>query len=175
MFPELDEAGLRGSSFTSSPSMVMRFEKFAQPAKQKEAMEHPEAPQGEPPVADAEEPVIRRGRASGSRLISLRNWPVSWRLFAVIMIALVMGLSFGGLRVAAATGTASEFARVSQLAVLGQQITGLAQAIEDERDAPRPAPRHCRACTRRPTRRRRRCGRSRTRSAARSRPVSRPR
>jgi signal transduction histidine kinase len=98
-------------------------------------MEYPETPQGEQPVANAGEPAIRRGRASGSRLLSLRNWPVSWRLFAVILIALVMGLSFGGLRVAAAAGTAGEFARVSQLAILGQQVTGLAQAIEDERDA----------------------------------------
>ena len=71
---------------------------------------------------------------SGSRTPSLRNWPVSWRLIAVIVIALLMGLVFGGLRVAAAADSASEFGGVSQLADLGQQVTGLIQALEDERD-----------------------------------------
>ena len=69
-----------------------------------------------------------------SRALTLRNWPVSWRLIAVIVMALVMGLVFGGLRVAAATGSAAQFGRVSQLASLGQQVTGLVQALEDERD-----------------------------------------
>ena len=69
-----------------------------------------------------------------SRALTLRNWPVSWRLIAVIVMALVMGLVFGGLRVSAATDSAAGFGRVSQLASLGQQVTGLVQALEDERD-----------------------------------------
>jgi signal transduction histidine kinase len=64
----------------------------------------------------------------------LRDWPVSWRLVAVIVLALIMGLVFGGLRVASAAGSAAEFGRVSQLASLGQQVTGLVQALQDERD-----------------------------------------
>jgi signal transduction histidine kinase len=59
---------------------------------------------------------------------------VSWRLIAVIVLALVMGLVFGGLRVSAATGSAAQFGRVARLADLGQQVTGLVQALEDERD-----------------------------------------
>ena len=69
-----------------------------------------------------------------SRARTLRDWPVSWRLVAVIVLALVMGLVFGGLRVAAAAGSAAQFGRVSQLASLGQQVTGLVQALQDERD-----------------------------------------
>src|ERR1700722_6474846 len=69
-----------------------------------------------------------------SQTFTLRNWPVSWRLFAVIMLTLAMGLVFGGLRVAAATDSAAQFSRVSQLANLGQQSTGLIQALENERD-----------------------------------------
>jgi signal transduction histidine kinase len=69
-----------------------------------------------------------------SRALTLRNWPVSWRLITVIVMALVMGLVFGGLRVSAAVDSAAGFGRVSQLANLGQQVTGLVQALEDERD-----------------------------------------
>ncbi|MGH3256490.1 MAG: nitrate- and nitrite sensing domain-containing protein [Streptosporangiaceae bacterium] len=59
---------------------------------------------------------------------------MSTRLIAVIVLALLMGLVFGGLRVASAADSASEFAGVSQLADLGQQVIGLVQALEDERD-----------------------------------------
>jgi signal transduction histidine kinase len=68
------------------------------------------------------------------RALTLQNWPVSWRLIAVIILALVMGLVFGGLRVASAADSAAQFGRVSQLASLGQPVTGLVQALEDERD-----------------------------------------
>jgi signal transduction histidine kinase len=73
-------------------------------------------------------------RLPSPRARALQNWPVSWRLLAVIVVALIMGLVFGGLRVAAAAGSAAEFGRVSQLTNLGQQITGLVQALENERD-----------------------------------------
>jgi signal transduction histidine kinase len=69
-----------------------------------------------------------------SQALTLRNWPVSWRLIAVIVMALVIGLVFGGLRVSAAVDSAAGFGRASQLASLGQQVTGLVQALEDERD-----------------------------------------
>jgi signal transduction histidine kinase len=68
------------------------------------------------------------------RALALRNWPVSTRLIAVIVVALLMGLVFGGLRVSSAADSADEFGRVSQLAELGQQVTGLVQALENERD-----------------------------------------
>jgi signal transduction histidine kinase len=66
--------------------------------------------------------------------LNLRNWPVSTRLIAVIVLALLMGLVFGGLRVASAADSADEFGQVSQLAALGQQVTVLVQALENERD-----------------------------------------
>src|SRR5580700_672265 len=66
--------------------------------------------------------------------LTLRNWSVSTRLIAVIVLALLMGLVFGGLRVSSAADSADEFGHVSQLADLGQQITVLVQALEDERD-----------------------------------------
>ena len=67
-------------------------------------------------------------------MLAIRDWSVSWRLIAVIVLALGMGLVFGGLRVSVAAGSAAQFGRVSQLANLGQQVTGLVQALENERD-----------------------------------------
>src|SRR5260370_21983779 len=84
------------------------------------------------PSQHAREPVTFHER--GPRVLMLRDWPVSRRLIAVIVLALVMGLVFGGLRVAAAADSAAQFGRVAQLANLGQQVTGLVQALQDERD-----------------------------------------
>ncbi|MGN6175776.1 MAG: nitrate- and nitrite sensing domain-containing protein [Streptosporangiaceae bacterium] len=67
-------------------------------------------------------------------VLALRNWRVPCRLIALIAIPTTVAMVFAGLRVAAAAGSAATFGRSAQLAVLGQQITGLAQAMEDERD-----------------------------------------
>jgi signal transduction histidine kinase len=81
-------------------------------------------------------PRIQRPKIQPPRpgALALRNWPVSRRLVAVIVMAIVMGLVFGGLRVTSAIGTANSFSRTSQLAVLGSDATALAQALENERD-----------------------------------------
>jgi signal transduction histidine kinase len=73
----------------------------------------------------------RRRRA---RPRAWRDWSVSWRLMAVAIIAILVDLTLGGLRVAATTDSTAAFSQVTQLAVLGQRVTGLAQALEDERD-----------------------------------------
>jgi len=77
-------------------------------------------------------------RASGRELrkrgSALRDLSVSRRLIAVIVLALIMGLVFGGLRVAAAVGSADQFGRVARLASLGEQVTILVQDLQNERD-----------------------------------------
>ena len=73
-------------------------------------------------------------KSGGSRFLNLSNWPVSRRLFTVIVLALVMGLVFGGLRISSAESSASQFGRVSQLATLGQRLSVLIQDLQDERD-----------------------------------------
>jgi len=50
------------------------------------------------------------------------------------MVASVTGLVFGGLRVADAISTSDAYGRTAQVALLGQQATILAQAMENERD-----------------------------------------
>ena len=75
-----------------------------------------------------------KGRGGRPHRLSLSNWPVSVRLVAVFVVASLTGLVFGGLRVADAIGTAHAYGRTAQLAVLGEQDSALAQALEDERD-----------------------------------------
>ncbi|HYA52186.1 MAG TPA: nitrate- and nitrite sensing domain-containing protein, partial [Streptosporangiaceae bacterium] len=86
----------------------------------------------DPPPRLADRAQGRQGRR-GSPL-ALRNWPVTWRLIVLIAIPTVVAMAFAGLRVTAAAGSAANFGRSAQLAALGQQVTGLAQAMEDERD-----------------------------------------
>jgi signal transduction histidine kinase len=69
-----------------------------------------------------------------SGALNLASWPVSRRLFAVIVMALLMGLIFGGLRVASAESSAAQFGRVSQLATAEQRLGVLIQDLQDERD-----------------------------------------
>jgi methyl-accepting chemotaxis protein len=88
-------------------------------------------------VTVASPPVRRAANAppgnKGSAL-ALRNWRVPWRLIVLIAIPTVVAMAFAGLRVEAAANSAATFGRSAQLAVLGQQVTALAQAMEDERD-----------------------------------------
>src|SRR5690242_20274799 len=67
--------------------------------------------------------------------LTLADWPVARRLFTVIVAALLMGLVFGGLRVAAAETSAGQFSRTQQLAKLGVQLTGVVNDLQNERDA----------------------------------------
>jgi signal transduction histidine kinase len=87
------------------------------------------APPAPPPAGQARD---RRGRAGPA--LALRNWRVPWRLIALIAIPTVVAMAFAALRVEAAASSAATFGRSAQLAALGQQVTGLAQAMEDERD-----------------------------------------
>src|SRR5579859_5974382 len=68
------------------------------------------------------------------RPFNLSDWPVARRLFAVIVAALLMGVIFGGLRVVDAESSAAQYSRVSQLANLGQRLTVLVDALQNERD-----------------------------------------
>ena len=92
----------------------------------KAALPDPAPPSAWPAARD-------RQRRKGSAL-ALRNWRVPWRLIALIAIPTVVAMVFAGLRVEAAANSAAAFGRSAQLAVLGEQVTALAQGMEDERD-----------------------------------------
>jgi len=62
------------------------------------------------------------------------NWRMRWRVVALVVIPTVAALALGALRIGAAQSTSAAAARIEQLAVIGGDITTLAEAIEDERD-----------------------------------------
>jgi signal transduction histidine kinase len=88
-------------------------------------------------VADGADPLdlsdlAVTGRGAGA-VLALRNWRVASRLILLVAIPTALGLAFAGLRVSGDTSNAAAAAQVSRLAVLGQQVTGLTQALEEER------------------------------------------
>jgi signal transduction histidine kinase len=58
---------------------------------------------------------------------------VASRLIVLVAIPTMLGLALTGLRITDTTRSAAAYGQVSRLAVLGQQVAGLAQAMEDER------------------------------------------
>jgi signal transduction histidine kinase len=58
---------------------------------------------------------------------------VASRLAVLVAIPTLLGLALTGLRITGETRSAASYGQVSRLAVLGQQVAGLAQAMEDER------------------------------------------
>jgi signal transduction histidine kinase len=76
--------------------------------------------------------AMPRTRRSGvSAFLNLR---VTMRLIALIAIPTAMGLTFGAIRVATANNASNQFGQIETLAELGQQVTGLAGSLDDERD-----------------------------------------
>jgi signal transduction histidine kinase len=76
-----------------------------------------------------------RSSPPGRMDLGLTDWPVARRLFTVIVAALLMGLVFGGLRVADEESSASQFSKTQQLAKLGAQLVTVVDDLQNERDA----------------------------------------
>jgi signal transduction histidine kinase len=64
----------------------------------------------------------------------LRNWRIRWRLVSLVLIPTLAAIVLGGFRLQTARDTAASSARIGQLAILGSDVTALADAVEDERD-----------------------------------------
>ena len=73
-------------------------------------------------------------RNTRSGLSAFLNLRVTMRLIALIAIPTAMGLIFGAIRVATADSASNQFGQIETLARLGQQVTGLAGSLDDERD-----------------------------------------
>jgi signal transduction histidine kinase len=78
-------------------------------------------------------PGARPAERDAGRVPAPRNWRVATRLAVLVAIPTLLGLALTGLRVTDETRSAAAYGQVSRLAVLGHQVDGLAQAMEDER------------------------------------------
>jgi signal transduction histidine kinase len=89
------------------------------------------------PVGAQETPRDGEHRAAARRSsrFALRNWRVSWRLIALIAIPTVTAMYFGGLRIDEAVHSSGTYNQVDRLATLGNDITHLANAMQDESNA----------------------------------------
>jgi hypothetical protein len=65
--------------------------------------------------------------------LALRNRRAARLLIVLVAIPAVLALALTGLWVTGATSSAGAYGQVGQLAALGQQVTGLARAMADER------------------------------------------
>ena len=83
--------------------------------------------------ADAGPPGALPAQRGAGSVLAPRNWRVACRLIVLVAIPTVLGLALTGLQVTDTTRHAEVYGQVGRLAVLGQQVTGLAQAVEDER------------------------------------------
>jgi signal transduction histidine kinase len=83
--------------------------------------------------ADAGPPGTWPAQRGAGSVLAPRNWRVACRLIVLVAIPTVLGLALTGLQVTDATRSAGAYGQVGRLAVLGLQVTGLAQAMEDER------------------------------------------
>jgi signal transduction histidine kinase len=72
-------------------------------------------------------------RAAKGSVLAPRNWRIASRLIVLVAIPAVLGLAVTGLRITDATRSAAAYGQVGQLAALGRSVTGLAQALENER------------------------------------------
>jgi hypothetical protein len=92
------------------------------------------------PPAGVEPPASGQRRAGGAasppRTTSrraIKNWRVRSRLFLLVIIPTVTAVALGGLRVASSVTSAEIYQRAGQLANLSGKITGLVQALQNER------------------------------------------
>jgi signal transduction histidine kinase len=100
----------------------------AMPAEQAAPASAPVEVQDNPNQAEQRAPARKNSR------LALKNWRVSWRLIALIAIPTVTAMYFGGVRIDDAMHSATTYQHVQQLASLGQSVTQLSYAMEDERD-----------------------------------------
>ncbi len=89
----------------------------------------------QPGYADAAPSGAVGAQRRGGSALALRNWRVACRLIVLVAIPAMLSLTLAGFRIADEVRSGKAYGQVGQVAALGQQVTRLAQAMEDERAA----------------------------------------
>jgi signal transduction histidine kinase len=84
-------------------------------------------------ATDAASPGVRPAQRGAGASPAPRNWRLASRLIVLVAIPTMLGLALTGLRVTGSMRSAEAYGQVGRVAVLGQEVNGLAQAMEDER------------------------------------------
>jgi signal transduction histidine kinase len=84
-------------------------------------------------TADAARPGAMPIRRAVGSALALRNWRLVSRLIVLVALPTVLGLTLAGVRVDDAARSAEAYGQIDRLGMLGQQVTGLSQAMQDER------------------------------------------
>src|SRR5689334_11133914 len=83
--------------------------------------------------ADALLPGVWYGQRGATPARAPRNRRAPWQLIVLIAIPAVLALTLTGLWAIDDARSAGAYGQVGQLAAMGQQVTGLAQAMANER------------------------------------------
>ena len=83
--------------------------------------------------ADAVPSEALAAQPTAGPALAPRNRRVAWPLIVLVAVPTVLALALAGLWVTDAARSAEAYGQVGRLAALGQQVTGLAQAMADER------------------------------------------
>src|SRR6266568_6191726 len=94
-----------------------------------------DTPMSQSGYADAAPSGAVRGQRRVGSALALRNWRVACRLIVLVAIPAMLSLTLAGLRLADTMRSGEAYGRIGQVAALGQQVTRLVQAMEDERAA----------------------------------------
>src|SRR5215813_1654219 len=62
---------------------------------------------------------------------SISNWPVRWKVFAIVLVPLVLAGTFGGLRIYSSLTDATDLRRAADRAEMVPAIQGYMAALDD--------------------------------------------
>ncbi|MFE7563603.1 nitrate- and nitrite sensing domain-containing protein [Kitasatospora sp. NPDC057500] len=121
------------SAFTPTEERPQAAPAPQQPNPGKDPASIPGAGAGSTPGSGSG-PVDPGPRSSRYDFVRPRNWRVPARLIAILLIPVVIGLVFGGLRVNTSIDGFVKADRAQRTAALAKAATELAEALESERD-----------------------------------------
>jgi signal transduction histidine kinase len=115
---------------------IKRVSRAGRPSAPADAVAAPENPAFEmfPPAhGDGRAPGAGPTHRQASRR-ALKNWRVRSRLFLLVVIPTITAVAAGGIFIVTSTESAFVYGRVQTLANLSGKITGLVQALQNERE-----------------------------------------
>ena len=87
----------------------------------------------QPSPADALFPDASPAQRAAGAALAPQKRRVAWQLIVLVAVPAVLALTLAGLWVASAARGTAAYGQAARLAVVGRQVNGLAQAMEEDR------------------------------------------